>query len=53
MLNLLKFQKGDPLNTMVFSMDGVYGVRVIHIIMLAVTIPMLPTIKEIKELFND
>ena len=42
------------LNTLVFSMDGVYGVRVIHIIMLAITIPFLPsTIREIKEMFND
>ena len=41
------------LNTLVLSMDGEYGVRVIHVLMLAVTIPMLPTIKEIKELFND
>lgn len=30
------------LNTLVFSMDGVYGVRVIHIILMAVTLPMLP-----------
>ena len=44
----------DFLNTLVFSMDGVYGVRVIHIIMLAVTIPLLPeAIKGIKEIFND
>ena len=28
------------LNTLVFSMDGVYGVRVIHLILLALTIPM-------------
>ena len=42
------------LNTLVISMDGVYGVRVIHIIMLATTIPMLPsTIREIKELFIE
>ena len=42
------------LNTLVFSMDGVYGVRVIHLILLALTIPMLPTtIKEIKEIFTD
>ena len=41
------------LNTLVLSMDGEYGVRVIHVLMLVVTIPMLPTIKEIKELFND
>ena len=44
----------DFLNTLVFSMDGVYGGRVIHIIMLAITIPFLPsTIREIKEMFND
>tara|TARA_Y100000361_G_C11069932_1_gene295124 strand:- start:94 stop:231 length:138 start_codon:yes stop_codon:yes gene_type:complete len=30
------------LNTLVFSMDGVYGIRVIHIILMAVTLPMLP-----------
>tara|TARA_B100000073_G_scaffold296070_1_gene260606 strand:+ start:494 stop:631 length:138 start_codon:yes stop_codon:yes gene_type:complete len=30
------------LNTLVISMDGVYGVRVIHIILLAFIIPMLP-----------
>ena len=42
------------LNTLVFSMDGVYGVRVIHLILLALTIPMLPTaIKGIKEIFTD
>ena len=37
------------LNTMVFSMDGVYGVRVIHLIILGVTIPFLPqAIKGLK-----
>jgi hypothetical protein len=42
------------LNTLVFSMDGVYGVRVIHIILLAITIPMLPTaIKGMKEILSD
>ena len=42
------------LNALVLSMDGVYGVRVIHLILLALTIPMLPTtIKEIKEIFTD
>ena len=42
------------LNTLVFSMDGVYGLRVIHIIMLLTTIPMLPTcIRGIKELFIE
>ena len=42
------------LNALVFSMDGVYGVRVIHLILLALTIPMLPTsIKGIKEIFKD
>ena len=30
------------LNTLVFSMDGVYGIRVIHFILMAVTLPMLP-----------
>lgn len=44
----------DFLNTLVFSMDGVYGVRVIHIIMLALLIPMLPTaIKGMKEILSD
>ena len=44
----------DFLNTLVFSMDGVYGVRVIHIIMLALTIPFLPeAIRGIKEMFTD
>ena len=44
----------DFLNTLVFSVDGIYGVRVIHIIMLAFLIPMLPsTIKGIKEIFTD
>ena len=44
----------DFLNTLVFSMDGVYGVRVIHIILLALTIPFIPsTIREIKELFIE
>ena len=42
------------LNTLVFSMDGVYGVRVIHIIMLAFLLPTLPsTIRGIKELFIE
>ena len=44
----------ECLTTLVFSMDGVYGVRVIHLILLALTIPMLPTaIKGIKEIFSD
>ena len=42
------------LNTIVFSMDGVYGVRVIHLIMLGVTLPFLPqAIRGLKEMFND
>ena len=42
------------LNTLLISVDGVYGFRVIHLILLALTIPMLPTtIKEIKEIFTD
>ena len=44
----------DFLNTMVFSMDGVYGVRVIHIIMLGIIIPFLPSAyREMKEIFTD
>ena len=44
----------DFLNTIVFSMDGVYGVRVIHLIMLGVTLPFLPqAIRGLKEMFND
>ena len=44
----------DFLNTLVFSMDGVYGVRVIHIILLSVLIPFLPyAIRGLKEMFND
>jgi hypothetical protein len=44
----------DFLNTLVFSMDGVYGVRIIHIILMAVTIPLLPeAIRGIKEILND
>ena len=44
----------DFLNTLVFSMDGVYGVRVIHIILLAFTLPMLPSaIKGMKEILSD
>ena len=44
----------DFLNTLVFSMDGVYGVRVIHIIMLTLTIPFLPqAIRGMKEIFTD
>ena len=39
------------LNTLVFSMDGVYGVRVIHLIMLGVTLPFLPqAIRGLKEM---
>ena len=44
----------DFLNTMVFSVDGVLGLRVIHLIMLGVTIPFLPqAIRGLKEMFND
>ena len=44
----------DFLNTLVFSMDGVYGVRVIHIILLSVLIPFLPqAIRRLKEMFNE
>ena len=44
----------DFLNTLVFSMDGVYGVRVIHIIMLALTLPFLPqAIRGMIEIFKD
>ena len=42
------------LNTLVFSMDGVYGVRVIHIILFGVTLPMLPeAIRGMKEILTD
>ena len=42
------------LNTLLISVDGVYGFRVIHLILLALTIPMLPTsIKGIKEILSD
>tara|TARA_Y100000310_G_C20122359_1_gene552040 strand:- start:202 stop:333 length:132 start_codon:yes stop_codon:yes gene_type:complete len=41
----------DFLNTMVFSIDGV---RVIHLILLGVTLPFLPqAIRGMKEMFND
>jgi len=44
----------DFLNTMVFSMDGVYGIRVIHIILLSVTIPFLPqAIRGLKEMITN
>ena len=44
----------DFLNTLVFSMDGVYGVRIIHIILLTLTIPLLPeAIRGMKEIFTD
>ena len=44
----------DFLNTLVISMDGVYGVRVIHLILLSVTIPFLPqAIRGIKEIFKN
>ena len=42
------------LSTLVFSMDGVYGVRVIHLIILGITIPFLPqAIKELKEIIKN
>ena len=42
------------LNTLVFSMDGVYGIRVIHIILMAVTLPMLPeAIRGMRDILND
>ena len=42
------------LNTLLISSDGIYGVRVIHIILLSVTIPFLPqAIRGMKELFYD
>ena len=42
------------LNTLLISSDGIYGVRVIHIILLSVTIPFLPqAIRGLKEIFND
>jgi len=42
------------LNTLIISMDGVYGLRVIHLIMLGVTIPFLPqAIRGMKEMFYD
>ena len=44
----------DFLNILLFSMDGVYGVRVIHLIILGITIPFLPqAIRGLKEMFND
>ena len=44
----------DFLNTMIISQDGVYGLRVIHLIMFMLTIPFLPrAIREMKELFTD
>ena len=44
----------DFLNTMAFSMDGVYGVRVIHIIVLTLITPFLPqAIRGMKEIFTD
>jgi len=42
------------LNTLVISSDGIYGVRVIHLILLAFTLPLLPSaIRDIKELFRE
>ena len=44
----------DILNILLISADGVYGFRVIHLIMLGVTIPLLPqAIKGMKEIFTD
>ena len=41
------------LNTLIISQDGVYGLRVIHLIMFAVIIPMLPNaIKGTIEIFR-
>jgi len=42
------------LNTLIISQDGIYGLRVIHIIMLGVTIPFLPqAIRGLKEMFIE
>jgi len=42
------------LNTLIISHDGIYGLRVIHIIMLGVTIPFLPqAIRGLKEMFIE
>jgi len=42
------------LNTLIISQDGIYGLRVIHLIMLSVTIPFLPTaIREFKAMFIE
>ena len=44
----------DFLNTLVISQDGVYGLRVIHLILFSVTIPFLPqAIRGMKEMFYD
>ena len=44
----------DFLNTLVISMDGEYGLRVIHVIMLTLTIPFVPElIRGMKEIFTD
>ena len=44
----------DFLNTMIISQDGVYGLRVIHLIMFMLTIPFLPqAIRGMKEIFTD
>jgi len=41
------------LNTLVISMDGVYGLRVIHLILLGITIPFLPqAIRGMIEMFR-
>ena len=43
----------DFLNILLISADGVYGFRVIHLIMLGVTIPFLPeAIRGTIELFK-
>ena len=42
------------LNTLIISQDGVYGVRIIHLIMFMLTVPFVPrAIREMKELFTD
>ena len=42
------------LNTLIISQDGVYGLRVIHLILLSVTLPFLPqAIRGFKEMFIE
>jgi len=44
----------DFLNILLISQDGVYGFRVIHLIMFMLTIPFLPqAIKGIKEIYKN